>query len=114
MPRFIYLEALKGKKVNSFSETLKDSRLAKYLWMEFILNPLALKISHRERRNPLLREALAKAASWYFAFRWLFKKNVEIERLSKNRGIKIYPLRGEAYRREARNFLKGIVYAGLC
>lgn len=113
-PKFIYLEALKGKKINTFREALEDSRLAKYIWMEFILNPQVIKIGYRNLSIPLIRDALVKAVSWYFAFRWLFKKNAEIEKLKKNNLIESYSLRGEIYRKDIRNFLKGIVYAGLC
>lgn len=112
--KFQYLEAIRGERINTFKKAVKDSRLYKYLWMEYILNPQLIKISYGYFNNPLVKDALTKAVSWYFAFRWLFKKNTEIEKLKKNNLIEIYSLKGEIYRKDIRNFLKGIVYAGLC
>lgn len=111
---FQYLGRISTKSISSFEDILEDRRLYKGLWIEFLLNPEIIKASQKYRDEPVIKGALAKAVSWYFAFRWLFKTNPAIEKLREKGNFIPFALRGEAYRREQRNFLKGIVYAGLC
>lgn len=111
---FQYLRTIAGRDIGEPDEVFKDERLCKSLWIEFLLNPQAVKMVQEDLKNPAVKKGLTKALSWYFAFRWLLKRNFAIEQLQKKKKLTPYSIRGEDYRKERRNFLKGIIYARLC
>ncbi len=100
--------------MSKFIYVIKDERLCRYLWIEFLLNPGVVGIAQRYLKKSKVKSELIKAMSWYFAFKWVFIRNPAIERLREKKILFPYSIRGEIYRSERRNFLKGIIYAGLC
>lgn len=111
---FRFLDKIADRDIGEFREVIKNKGLCRYLWIEFLLNPGIVRTAQEYLKKTKVKNELLKAISWYFAFKWIFKKNPEIERLKENKILSPYSIRGEIYRRERRNFLKGIIYAGLC
>jgi len=109
-----YLNSISNKNILTIEDVLKDERLSKHLWMEFILNQGAVRSASKYLNKQKIKDALCMALSWYLAFRWLVPENKELERLYKNKLIIPYKIRGEIYRQNRRSFLKGILYARLC
>ncbi len=110
----VYLDSISVKSINSIEDIVRDERLIKHLWIEVILNPevvLSLKIYTGDAR---IRNVLTDALSWYLAFRWIFPENAALEELHKNGLIIPYRISNMIYRQKNRNFLKGLLHAGLC
>jgi hypothetical protein len=110
----VYIDSISGKSIKSIEDIIRDERLIKHLWIEVILNPevvLNLK-SYTDDAN--IRNVLTDALSWYLAFRWIFPENAALEELQKSRLITPYRISNMIYRQNNRNFLKGLLHAGLC
>jgi hypothetical protein len=114
LPDFVYLNSISKEDIRTIEDLLKNKRLRKYLWIEFILNPEAVKLSESCMENAIIKESLTDALSWYLAFRWLFQKNEILEKLHKRKTIIPYRIRDNIYRQKRRSFLKGILHARLC
>jgi len=110
----VYLDSISGKSLKSIEDIIRDERLIKHLWIEVILNPevvLNLK-SYTDDSN--IRNVFTDALSWYLAFRWIFPENVALDELYNSGAIVPYRISNIVYRQKNRNFLKGLLHAGLC
>lgn len=107
---FVFLNSI-SKDIKTIEDVLRNERLRKYLWIEFILNPTLVKYAES---YTTVKDSLADALSWYLAFRWLFPKNEILEYLHGEKTIMPYRIKDDIYRRWSRVFLKGILHAGLC
>lgn len=114
MIKLKYLPALSKYKYFCCEDIIKDKRLCKNLWLEFLLNSSLAEAAKKANNNPPIEQQLLKALRWYCAFRWLFKKNYFLDKLLAEKKRQIPSLRGEEYRKERRSFIKAIIYAGLC
>lgn len=112
--RFKFIKSISGKPISTIEEILEDSRLCKYLWIEFLINPESAQdaVSHLE--NSIIKDNLTKALSWHLAFKWLFKENKPLEEIKDKHTIKPFQIRKETYLKDRRTFIKGIIYARLC
>ncbi len=111
---FVFIDSIAGKRPGSIEDVLGDSRLFKYLWIEFILNPDAAAAGSLRLDNDLVRESMTSALSWYAAYRWLFRENSALDELQKTGTLVPYRVGNDIYRMYSRVFLKGIIHAGLC
>lgn len=111
---FDYLQALSDKKINSLEDALANKRLIKHLWIEFLLNSEAVKIVAGFIDDTDIKEALNEALSWYVAFRWLLPENTALQELKDKKALAPHRVTFSVYQQRKRNFLKGILYAGLC
>lgn len=111
---FIFLNALSKDTPLTLEDVLRNERLSNRLWIELILNPEMVEVCKSRIDNPTVRDALTQALSWYLGFKWLFFVNKGIEELYEKEVIKPYKIKGDAYRKDRRTFLKGILYARLC
>lgn len=109
-----YISSIAKESVTTVKEILRNERLVKHLWIEFILNPEMAKVSKLHLDNLIVKDALTDALSWYLAFRWLLPKNTVLEELHKKKIIVSYVVRDDIYRQKRHSFLKGILYAKLC
>lgn len=110
----VYLDSISVKSINSIEDIVRDERLIKHLWIEVILNPGVVLELKAYSGDTSLRNVLTDALSWYLAFRWIFPKNAALEELHKNDLITPYRISNMIYRQKNRNFLKGLLHAGLC
>ncbi|MBI4682667.1 MAG: hypothetical protein HY757_06155 [Nitrospirae bacterium] len=110
----VFIDSVSEKKITSLEDILQNGRLAKFLWIEFILNPQLVQDIASYRDNPVIKDSLSDALSWYAAFRWLFPVNKTLEELRDNNEIITYRVTDNIYRQKRRNFLKGILHARLC
>lgn len=78
----------------------------KYLWIEFILNPTAVRAYKSYIENPIVKDNLIDALSWYIAFRWILPKNTVLEELHEDKIIQPYMIKLSIYREKRRNSLK--------
>lgn len=111
---FEYIRSISGKDINTLEDILRDERLRKYLWLEFIFNPEAVNAAQPYIHEPVVKKSLTDALSWYLAFRWILPENKAIECLYNERVIVPYRIKLHIYRQMRRNFIKGLIYAGLC
>lgn len=111
---FAYLQALSDEKINSLEDILLNKRLIKHLWIEFLLNADVVKIAAGFINVSDVKNALTDALSWYFAFRWLLPENAALQELHDKKLILPRPVSLNIYQKHKRNFLKGILHAGLC
>ena len=112
--RFVYIDAISGKGIETIDDIIRDERLVKHLWIEFTLNPEMVRSFKSYIGNVNVRDALTDALSWYIAFRWIFPENTPLDELHKNGVIVPYRVRDKVYRQKLRSFLKGLLHAGLC
>jgi hypothetical protein len=111
---FVFINSLSKEDVKTIEDVLSNERLRKYLWLEFILNPEMVKACKSYTKNPIVKDGLTDALSWYLAFRWILPENKVIEELHKDKIIKPYRIKLSIYREKRRNFLKGLIHARLC
>ena len=111
---FTFIKNIATRDVNSIEEILKDSRLCKVLWIEFLINPESIYDTITYLENTIILDSLTKALSWYLAFKWLFKENKPLEEAKEKANLKPFQIREDTYRRDRRTFIKGIIYARLC
>lgn len=112
--KFAYLDSISKDDIKTIEDVLRNERLRKHLWIEFILNTEAVRAAESFVETPTVREILTDALSWYLAFRWILPQNSALEELHKNNTIIPYGIRNSIYRQKRRSFLKGIIHAGLC
>jgi hypothetical protein len=72
---FIFLNDFITPTPETLIDTIKIDRLCKYLFGEFILNAEAVKESMSIINNPVIKESLEKAATYYYAFKYIFYDN---------------------------------------
>lgn len=111
---FIFIDSIAKDKTTTIDDILKNERLTKYLWIEFILNPKLAYIAKSYLGNSVMNDILSDSVSWYLAFRWLFPENKALEELYKEKAIIPYKIKNYIYREKKRDFLKGILHARLC
>ncbi|GAB4544535.1 MAG: hypothetical protein Fur0020_13820 [Thermodesulfovibrionia bacterium] len=110
----VFVNSLSPEKIITIDDLLNNERIRKYLWIEFILNPEMVRTIKSHIDNPIVREAITDALSWYLAFRWILPDNRELEGLYKKGTIEPYRVKLQVYKEKRRNFLKGLIHAGLC
>jgi len=111
---FVFINSVSKEEINTIENVLSNERLRKYLWIEFIFNPEMVKECESLIGNPIVKDSLTDALSWYLAFRWLLPENNAIEELYRGDVIQPYKIKLTIYREKRRNFLKGLIHAGLC
>lgn len=111
---FHYINAISKERIETLDGALKNRRLIKHLWIEFILNSEAVESAKKYLDTTTVEEAITDALSWYLAFRWLLPENTALEGLHKQGIIRPYRISNDIYRGKRRSFLKGILHAGLC
>lgn len=109
-----FIHSVTQSEIKGLEDIFSDERLIKYLWIEFILNPEAVKESLSLIDNKTVKKALLDASSWYLSFRWLLPPNKELELLVNKGIVTPYRIKYREYQEKKRNFLKGLLYAGLC
>jgi hypothetical protein len=109
-----FIDSISQRKIKTFEDIISDERIIKYLWIEFLLNPESVKESLSFINHLAVRKALEDAASWYLAFRWILPQNTELEQIIKIGLVKPFRIKYKEYQDKKRNFLKGLMYAGLC
>lgn len=114
IPHLVYISSISGRDIGSAEELIRDERLFKHLWTEFILNPDLIRSLTSYADNNNIKDAITDALSWYLAFRWIFPDNPTLDELYKNGVIVPYRISNKVYRQKIRGFLKGLLYAGLC
>lgn len=110
----VYIDSISGKSIKSTEDIIRDERLIKHLWIEFILNPEMVMNLKSYADDVNIRYALTDALSWYLAFRWIFSENAALDELHKGGVIVHYKISNMIYRQKSRSFLKGLLHAGLC
>lgn len=113
-PKFTYINSVSKENVTTIEDVLKNKRLTKYLWIEFILNSQIVKIARLYLDNTVVKSAFTDALSWYLAFKWILPENKILEELYKEKTITPYRVKVNIYRQNRRAFLKGILHAQLC
>ncbi len=111
---FRYLSTLAKEEIKKIEELFLDERLLKHLWIELLLNPELVHTLLPYIRNQKIKASLEDALSWYLAFRWLLPENRPLEQLYKEQRLTPYKLTLRIYREKRIEFIKGLVYAGLC
>jgi len=111
---FVFINSLSKEEIKTVEDILRNERLKKYLWVEFILNPQIVKISELYMGNTIVKDSLVDGLSWYFAFKWLLPKNEPLEELYQKKIILPYRVKDDIYRQKRSSFLKGILHAQLC
>lgn len=111
---FRYLDSLSKKEIKSIDDLLSDERLLNYLWIELIFNSDLVDIIINYISFPKIKQSLEDAISWYFAFRWIFPENKKLEELKRNNLVLPHRVKFKEYKEKKRNFIKGLMYAGLC
>ncbi len=112
--KFKFIKSIAVRDINSIEEILKDTRLCRILWIEFLTNPESIYDAVSYLENDIIKNNLTKALSWYLAFKWIFKENKPLEEIKEKVNLKPFQIRGETYRKDRRTFIKGIIYARLC
>lgn len=88
--------------------SLADSRVAKYLWVEILINPQAPEILAGVMKD----EDVQRALSWHAAYRSLFansgKENFRLESLCREKGIMPFKIKLGEHRAHIKEFLKGL------
>ena len=110
----VYIDSISGKGIDTMDDIIRDKRLVKHLWIEFILNPELVRGFRSYTSDVVIKDALTDALSWYLAFRWIFFENSSLDELHKAGVITPYKIRDAVYRQKLRSFLKGLSHAGLC
>lgn len=110
----IYIDSISNKEINNTEDIISDERLVKHLWIELILNPELIVRLKPYTDNVKIKDAIIDALSWYLAFRWIFPENPSLDYTFKNGGAIPYKVTGRVYRQKIREFLKGLLHAGLC
>ena len=111
---FVFINSVSKEDINTIEDALSNERLRKYLWIEFILNPAAVKAYKSHIKNLIVNDSLIDALSWYLAFRWILPENKALEKLHEDKIIQPYRIKLSIYREKRRNFLKGLLHARLC
>lgn len=111
---FVFINSVSKEDINTIEDILSNERLRKYLWIEFILNPTMVKAYKSYIGNPIVKDSLIDALSWYLAFRWILPENKALEELHEDKIIQPYRIKLSIYREKRRNFLKGLIHARLC
>uniref|UniRef100_A0A7C4AJG0 Uncharacterized protein n=1 Tax=Thermodesulfovibrio aggregans TaxID=86166 RepID=A0A7C4AJG0_9BACT len=109
-----YIPSISKKEIKQIHDILSDERLIKHLWIEFLLNPESVELFKPYIENLKIKNAFEDALSWYLAFTWLLPKNMVLEELHKKNEITHYKINLKIYKEKKRNFIKGLIYAGLC
>ncbi|MCX7794796.1 MAG: hypothetical protein N2257_10415 [Thermodesulfovibrionales bacterium] len=109
-----YLPSLSQNEIRSIEDILTDERLLKHLWIELLLNPDIVNTISSYVSRPDIQKSLQDALSWYLAFRWLLPENKPLEELYEKREVMPYKIKLRVYRERKRDFIKGLIYAGLC
>lgn len=110
----VFLDSISGKKIETIEDVIRDERLIRHLWIEFILNSEMVTNLKSYADDSNIRNALTDAMSWYLAFRWIFPENAALDELHKSGVIVPYRISNMIYRQKSRSFLKGLLHAGLC
>ena len=113
-PGFVYINSISKEDITTIRDVLRNKRLTKYLWIEFIFNPPIVELGKLYMENAVVKDSLIDALSWYLAFRWLFPENKMLEAMYKKKKIAPYRITDDVYRQKRRCFLKGIMHARLC
>ncbi len=111
---FVFINSVSKEDINTIEDILSNERLGKYLWIEFILNPAIVRECKSLIGNPIVKDNLTDALSWYLAFRWVLPENNTLEELHREAKIQPYKINLRIYREKRRNFLKGLIHARLC
>lgn len=111
---FRYLSSLSKIKLRKLEDLFLDERLLRHLWIEFLFNPEIIEIMRPYLNKPEVKDALEDALSWYLAFRWLLPENKSLEQLYKEQKVIPYRVKLKVYREKKREFIKGLIHAGLC
>ena len=69
---FTFLNDFISPAPRTLNDIIKTDRLYKYLFGEFILNNEAVKEANSLIDNPLIKESLERAATFYYAFKYIF------------------------------------------
>lgn len=109
-----YIDSISSKDISTIDDIIRDERLVKHLWIEFILNPDIVRRVKPYIGNIPIKDALTDALSWYLAFRWIFPENIPLDELQREGVITPYRVTASLYRQKIRGFLKGLIHAGLC
>lgn len=112
--QIVYLNSISGNAINNAEDIISDERLVKHLWIELILNPEIVVSLKPYTENIKIKKAITDALSWYLAFRWIFPENPSLEKTYKYGGAVPYKITVRIYRQKNREFLKGLLHAGLC
>ncbi len=110
----VFINDLSEENINTIEDVLSNERLRKYLWIEFILNLDMVKACESLIGNLIVKDNLTDALSWYLAFRWILPENKALEELHGRDIVQPYKIKPGIYREKRRNFLKGLIHAGLC
>lgn len=111
---FRYLSSLSKERSKKIEEILLNKRLLKHLWIELLLNPEFVNAILRYIYRPDIKASLEDALSWYLAFKWLLPENKPLEQLYKEQKLVSYKVKLRVYREKRREFIKGLIHAGLC
>ncbi len=111
---FKYLSSLSKAKSMDIEDLFLDERILKHLWIELLFNPELIDIIKPYLNKPEIKKVLEDALSWYLAFRWLLPENKSLKQLYKEQEVIPYRVKLKVYREKRREFIKGLVYAGLC
>ncbi|MBI5193107.1 MAG: hypothetical protein HZA08_06660 [Nitrospirae bacterium] len=112
--QIVYLDSISANEINNTEDIISDERLLKHLWLELILNPEIVVRLKPYAENIKIKKAIIDALSWYLAFRWIFPENTSLENTYKYGGAVPYKITARIYRQKNREFLKGLLHAGLC
>ncbi|MEK6671873.1 MAG: hypothetical protein AABY42_00160 [Nitrospirota bacterium] len=112
--KLTFIDRITKEGINTIEDLLSNKRLAKHLWIEFILNPVIVETCKLYAENQAVRNSLVDALSWYLAFRWILPENKALEGLQREKSITPYRIKNSIYRQKRREFLKGIIHAHLC
>ncbi len=94
---FTFLNDFISPAPGTLNDIIKINRLYKYLFGEFILNSEAVKKAKPLINNPLIKESLERAATFYYAFKYIFyddkyyggTPNKELEKLVESKIINL-------------------------
>lgn len=95
--KFTFLSDFISPAPKTLIDVIAAQRLHKYLFGEFILNNDAVKEARSTINNPFIKESLERAATYYYAFKYIFyddryyggNPNKELEKLVEDGAIKL-------------------------
>ncbi|RZD14928.1 MAG: hypothetical protein EVJ47_01200 [Candidatus Acidulodesulfobacterium ferriphilum] len=95
--KFSFLNKLDSLLPESFGDIANIKRFHKYLFGEFILNENSVREAQAFINIPIIKESLERAATYYYAFRYIFydnkyyggRPNKELEKLVENGIVKL-------------------------
>ncbi len=109
-----YLESIVGKKINNIKEVLRNERLLRRLWVALVIESDTVRAVVPYTENPYIVSSLRDALSWYSAFRWILPKHGALEEISHKLGLSPYKITLRDYIQKRREFIKGLIYEGVC